>query len=74
MNEFEKCLECGMCSQECELLREIGESPKKIAARGPVMPEAFSCALCGACEAVCPVGLSPKSLFATGRRQSCGCE
>ena len=70
MSELEKCLECGLCSQECELLREIDESPKKIAERGAVMPEAFSCALCGACEAVCPVELSPKSLFAAGRRQA----
>lgn len=29
---------------------------------------AYSCSLCGACETVCPVGFSPKKLFALRRR------
>ena len=52
------------------MLQEIGEGPKQIASRGVSATEAFSCALCGACEAVCPVQLSPQSLFAAGRRQA----
>ena len=68
MNSIEKCLECGLCSQECELLKELDTSPKQLAERGVGALEAFSCALCGACEAACPEGLSPKALFDNGRR------
>lgn len=68
MNSIEKCLECGLCSQDCELLKELEASPKQLAERGVGALEAFSCALCGACEAVCPEGLSPKALFDKGRR------
>ena len=68
MNMIEECLECGLCSQECELLKELDTSPKQLAERGVGALEAFSCALCGACEAACPEGLSPKELFDNGRR------
>lgn len=64
----DKCIECGLCGKSCPLLAELGESPGKVAARGATAWEAFSCALCGSCEAVCPAGLSPKDLFAAGRR------
>ncbi len=64
----DKCRECGLCNEACLLLAELGESPKRLAARGVVPWEAFSCTLCGGCEAVCPAGLSPMELFAAGRR------
>ena len=70
MNELGKCPECGLCSRECALLRELDESPKKLSERGIGATEAYSCALCGACETVCPAGLSPKMLFAEGRREA----
>lgn len=69
-HDLDQCLECGLCSQECDLLREIGESPKRLAKREISVTAAFSCALCGACEAACPVGLSPKRLFVEGRRKA----
>lgn len=65
-----KCLECGLCSKCCQLLAEVGRSPKLLAAQGVTATEAFSCTLCGGCEAACPEGLSPKGLFAEGRRQA----
>ncbi len=64
----DKCSECGLCAGSCPLLAELDESPGKAAARGATAWEAFSCALCGGCEAACPAGLSPKELFAAGRR------
>lgn len=69
MTEFDKCLECGRCGQ-CQLLKELGVSPKQLAGFGIGATEAFSCALCGVCEAACPARLSPRSLFAEGRRQA----
>lgn len=70
MNELEQCVECGLCSRDCLLLKELGVSPKQLAARGIGATEAFSCALCGVCEAACPMKLSPKEMFAEGRRQA----
>lgn len=49
------------------LLTEIDQSPAELVKQGIAAEEAFSCALCGACETVCPQGLSPKDMFA-GRR------
>lgn len=66
----DKCRECGLCNKECPLLAELGESPKRLAERGITAWEAFSCSLCGGCEAVCPMGLSPMELFAAGRRRA----
>jgi Fe-S oxidoreductase len=66
----EDCLECGICINECQFLSEIGEMPAEVAKRGAQTSEAYSCTLCGACEAVCPEGLSPKEMFAERRRQS----
>lgn len=65
MNE---CMECGACIKICELLQEIGETPAMMTRRGVLAGQAFSCSLCGACETVCPSGLSPKRLFAERRK------
>lgn len=65
--QMKMCRECGLCGRDCRLLAELGESPRALAERGVTAAEAFSCSLCGACEAACPEGLSPRELFA-GRR------
>ncbi|MBP2649524.1 MAG: lutA 5 [Firmicutes bacterium] len=62
-----QCVGCGKCTSECNLLGEIGLSPAELVARGVTGEEAFSCALCGACESVCPLGLSPKNVFQAKR-------
>lgn len=67
-NILEECVECGACIKTCELLKEIGQPPSLLEKQGVTVNEAFSCSLCGACETVCPVGLSPKKLFADSRR------
>ncbi|MFA6808782.1 MAG: (Fe-S)-binding protein [Eubacteriales bacterium] len=60
---IEHCTGCGSCSESCRILTEINETPGQIASRGLTVDEAFSCALCGKCEAVCPEGLSPYRMF-----------
>ncbi|QDR81673.1 (Fe-S)-binding protein [Sporomusa termitida] len=64
------CVECGKCTALCQFLAQTGESPARIAGRGASVTEAFSCSLCGACEAVCPLGLSPRQLFACRREEA----
>lgn len=62
-----KCIGCNNCIAECKMLQEIGKEINQIAERGPSVEEAFSCSLCGLCEAVCPVSLSPRRMFADTR-------
>jgi len=65
----EKCVECGQCATSCGILTESGQSPLAMAKRGITITEAFSCSLCGACEAACPQGCSPKEMFAERRNE-----
>lgn len=60
---IEQCMGCRTCLESCRVLTEINEDPASIALRGINVSEAFSCALCGKCEAVCPLGLSPYHMF-----------
>ncbi len=66
----ENCIECGKCIEICQFLKKNGKSPAAIAKQGVEVSEAFSCSLCGACEAVCPIGLSPKEMFASRRNDA----
>lgn len=63
MSKINQCVECGACIRSCDLLMEIGISPKKLNARGITAKEAFACSLCGKCESVCHYKLSPRQLF-----------
>jgi len=70
----EDCTDCGLCVEECGFLETYG-TPGEIARRydpaskeGPVLP--FECSLCSLCDAVCPAGLSPRTLFLEMRRES----
>ncbi len=60
---IEDCTGCKTCAESCRILNEIDEEPVSIASRGVDWTEAFSCALCGKCEAVCSLGLSPYRMF-----------
>lgn len=66
----EQCIACNLCCEDCLLLEEIGEDPAAIAARGATVDEAYACFLCGQCEAVCPVNLSPGKMFASRRKDA----
>ncbi|MEL1136009.1 (Fe-S)-binding protein [Desulfitobacterium sp. THU1] len=59
----ENCLGCGECAESCRILTKLAESPVDIATRGVDSAEAYGCALCGKCEAVCSLGLSPFRMF-----------
>lgn len=65
-----ECVGCGECSANCMLLQEIGIDPAAIASRGATVDEAFDCSLCGLCEAVCPLNLSPAQMFAQRRTEA----
>ncbi len=70
----EDCTDCGLCLEECGFLEKCG-TPGEIARRhdpaskeGQVLP--FECSLCSLCDAVCPEGMSPRTLFLEMRRES----
>lgn len=69
----EDCISCGQCVSECKLLQRIDEDPTMIAKRGPSVQEAYACSLCGLCEAVCPVLLSMRNMFAETRTNAVEC-
>lgn len=64
------CTGCRQCVEACPFLQETGAVPGEIARRRPSAWEAYSCTLCGLCEAVCPVALSPKNLFWAARQEA----
>lgn len=59
----EACTKCGECRESCRLLTKLNETPGDIVARGVTADDAYGCALCGKCEAVCRRGLSPYKMF-----------
>ncbi len=67
---IDQCFGCGNCSENCILLKEIDADPAAIAARGATADEAFACSLCGMCEAVCPLNLSPVRMFQQRRNEA----
>lgn len=64
-----ECRECGLCSNGCDFLGE-STSPAEIARKGITMQDAYGCALCGKCKAVCPLGLSPLAMFQARREEA----
>ena len=69
-----ECIRCNKCLDECGFIRKHGK-PKDIAdkcnAQDSVNLEiAFECSLCGLCEAVCPAGINPVSMFLEMRREA----
>jgi len=67
---MEKCVDCKRCASCCSLLAESRQSPLEMAKRGVLLEEALSCSLCAACEAACPLQLSPKKMFLARRQQA----
>lgn len=68
------CDDCGSCLGECAFLQRYG-TPGRIAGRylagsSGLLPAAFSCSLCGLCEASCPQGLPMAEMFLELRRRA----
>ena len=66
----DQCISCDLCKEDCLLLEEIDQDLVDIAVRNPEVEEAYACFLCGQCEAVCPIGLSPARMFAQRRTEA----
>jgi len=80
---FEACVNCGLCTARCVALRNLLQleahyaGPRQVGtglSRG--LPEFWAshdtlyyCTLCGACEAVCPVGVPIPELVAAMRQK-----
>ena len=70
----DECIRCNKCFDECAFIRKYG-NPKDIADNcNPLSLDnleiAFECSLCGLCEAVCPAGIDPVSMFIEMRREA----
>jgi Fe-S oxidoreductase len=66
------CTGCGECLKPCRFLQKHG-TPATIASNamaGSNLLSAFGCSLCGLCDAVCPEGLSPSSMFLAMRQEA----
>lgn len=71
----EKCVSCGLCFKECEVLAGLNISPATIAevltTRNTYsidLIEAIQkCSLCGLCSHNCPLGLAPNELMLAAR-------
>lgn len=65
-----ECNGCRSCSDACELLAEMSNSPGELAQRGVGLYEAYSCFLCDRCSALCPLELRPSAVFAARRARA----
>lgn len=79
---WEACVNCGLCTARCPVLRALlgaegrYAGPRQVATNlSRALPEAwaahdtlYTCTLCGACEAICPVGVPIPDLVASLRR------
>lgn len=66
------CTSCGECVRPCAFLQQQG-IPAAIAKRGESennLLSAFDCSLCGLCDAVCPEGISPSTMFLAMRQEA----
>lgn len=71
-----ECIECGICLNSCELLKNLGLFPAEIAkmvSENNVSEELLAaiqrCALCGHCSTNCLVNLNPSKLIQTCREE-----
>ena len=61
---LEQCIECNLCIEECEFLKQVCQTPTELAERfkggefreKPQVP--YSCNLCNLCQEICPCELN----------------
>lgn len=72
-NMARRCTSCGVCVRSCDFLRRSG-SPAALARQGledgASLLRAYECSLCGLCDALCPLRLSPAAMFLAMRREA----
>src|SRR5699024_5982322 len=57
--DYERCIDCGICTENCVFLDKYKLNLKEYAAR----PElAYNCYLCGECKRVCPVDIDGRQI------------
>lgn len=63
------CIQCQACVRQCAFLARYG-TPWHCAQQFLQAQNnpSFECSLCGLCDAVCPVNISPRAMFAAMRR------
>ena len=62
----ERCIECGMCRQDCRYLQQFGLPGEQARAANENrfnLRQAFLCSLCGLCTEVCPQEIDPAAMF-----------
>lgn len=68
-----RCTSCGVCVRSCDFLHRSG-SPAALARQGmeddATLLRAYECSLCGLCDALCPLRLSPAAIFLAMRREA----
>lgn len=72
---LEKCIECGLCAEDCDFLAKTRKTPKELAAMyrenrfrdEPQVP--YSCNICGLCRSKCPYGLDIGRMLFEARQE-----
>jgi len=57
--DYERCIDCGKCTEHCLFLKKYNINLKGYANRAEL---AFNCYLCGECKRVCPVDIDGRQL------------
>lgn len=75
INEIiEKCVQCKVCTKNCEMLKEYCDTPKELLTKVKENNEVeviipFSCNMCDRCEQVCPKDINMGEVFMGMRRE-----
>lgn len=69
-NIFKNCIMCGLCVQNCEMLKTYTTSPKVLFNKAMDHKIPFSCYLCDHCKSICPKGIDLKSAFFSMRHDA----
>ena len=72
---IEECIECNICVEACEFLKQVCDSPRELAEKfktgyfkeKPQIP--YSCNLCSLCGELCPVDLDIGKMCLEARQQ-----
>ncbi len=70
----EKCISCGICTENCQLLRTYGTPRSMVQSyfvqRVQDFAIPFECSLCNLCSSGCPEQVDPRNMFLEMRREA----